>query len=70
MATVAEHYGMPRFIADAGIEELRNWARQATAQELVAEHKAMLACVAEFPRYLKMLGWLETIANLRGIRLP
>lgn len=70
MATVAEQYGMPRFIADVGIEELRNWARQATPEEILAEHRAMLACVKEFPRYLKMTGWLETVANLRGIRLP
>lgn len=69
MATVAEQYGMPRFIADAGIEDLRNWARNASKEDLVTERNAMLSCTREFPRYVKMVGWLETIADLRGISL-
>lgn len=69
MATVAEHYEMPRFLADAGIEDLRNWARNAPAEKLQAEHAAMLACAREFPRYVKMAAWLQTIADLRGITL-
>ena len=69
MATVAEQYGLPKFVADAGIDDLRNWARNVAPEELIAEHRAMLACMREFPRYLKMAGWLETIADLRGISL-
>lgn len=69
MATVAEKYGMPKFSPEAGIDELRNWARIASPAEIIKEHKAMAACTKEFPRYLKMVGWLETIAEMRDIWL-
>jgi hypothetical protein len=69
MATAAVHYGMPKFLPDAGIDELRNWSRVATPEAIIAEHEAMLLCIREFPRYIKMAGWLETIAELRGVWL-
>jgi hypothetical protein len=69
MATVAERYGLPLFTPDAAAEKLRGWARHAAPSELVREHKAMRECIAQWPRYLKMLAWLETVADLRKIDL-
>lgn len=69
MATVAEKYGLPRFVPTEDVDVLRNWARTAPAEELRHEHRLMRECVRQWPRYRSLLSWLETVAELRGVDL-
>lgn len=69
MATVAERYGLPRFVEREDADKVRNWARTATEDDLRQEHRALRDCMREFPRYRLLLSWIETVADLRGIDL-
>lgn len=69
MATVAERYALPKFLADVDVKLIREWASTATLDEMKMEHRAMRECSAQWPRYTKLQTWLEAAADLRGFEL-
>lgn len=69
MATVAEKYGMPKFIPMIDASVVQKWATEASEKELIVEHRAMRSVVDEFPRYSLLLARIEMAADIRGIEL-
>lgn len=67
MATAAEQYKLPRFDAFEGDDVVRVWANLAKPEELMEERDRMREMCRQFPRYLVLMAWLETVADLRGI---
>jgi hypothetical protein len=66
MATVAQKYGLPRFIAQAQSCEIEGWVATASDADIMLELKLQASIMEDMPAYARLSVMLKEELALRA----